>query len=78
MIKNVTISDLDWIVEMSHKKRKFYEKYQPLFWKMADNSNQIQKEYFLDELKKSIFLCDNKKLGFIKADIINPPEVYDA
>jgi hypothetical protein len=68
------------MVELSYNKRLTYSKHQPNFWKMSENSNEIQKEWFKEELKneKVIALCYQYQLGFIMGKLIKPPEVYDA
>ena len=68
------------MVHLSHKKRLEYSKSQPNFWKMAKNSDALQKQWFEEEIAKDdiISLCLNDKRGFIIGKIINPPEVYDA
>ena len=79
MIYKATKQDVGWMVALSHQKRVSYEKTQPHFWKMADDSDLIQHNYFLEEISKDsvIALCSNDNLGFIIGKIITPPEVYD-
>lgn len=80
MIYVATSSDLEWMVNLSYQKRLQYSIAQPNFWKMAENSNDIQYKYFEEELKNNniIALCYENKQGFIIGKIITPPEVYDA
>jgi len=80
MIREATKSDIDWIVELSHQKRLAYSKEQPNFWKIAKNSDEIQKKYFEKELKNDdvIALIYEGKQGFIIGKLVMPPEVYDA
>lgn len=80
MLYKATKDDISWIVNLSYAKRLEYSKHQPLFWKMAENSNEIQAKWFESELKnkKVIALCDAQKQGFIMGKLVMPPEVYDA
>jgi hypothetical protein len=80
VIHKATETDIDWMVELSHQKRSAYEKAQQNFWKMADESDLIQKNYFLEEIVKNeiIALCYENNLGFIIGKLVIPPEVYDA
>jgi hypothetical protein len=80
LIRQAKKSDISWMVDLSHAKRANYEKAQKQFWKMAPNSNQIQSQFFAQEIDKTnvLALCDHKKLGFVIGKIISPPEVYDA
>lgn len=80
MIRKSGLNDLDWIVKLSNQKRLNYEKFQPIFWKMAQNSDHIQKKYLEEELQKEEVLafCFDDKSAFIVGKIINPPEVYDS
>ncbi len=80
MLSTPTASDISWMVSLSYAKRLEYSKHQPLFWKMAENSNEIQEKWFEEELQNqnTISLCDSQKRGFIIGNLITPPEVYDA
>jgi len=80
MLKTPTANDIPWMVNLSYAKRFEYSKHQPLFWKIAENSNEIQARWFEEELQneKAIALCDSQKQGFIIGKLVNPPEVYDA
>lgn len=80
MIREAIKLDVDWMVKLSHQKRLAYSKEQPNFWKMAENSDEIQKKYFEKELKNDdvIVLIYEEKQGFIIGKLVTPPEVYDA
>ena len=80
MIRIADISDITWMVNLSYQKRLEYSKIQPCFWKMTENSNKIQTEWFKEELQNRnvIALCCNDGNGFIIGKLVNPPEVYDA
>lgn len=80
MIHPATQSDVASMVQLSHQKRENYQKAQPTFWKMTDNSDAAQTEWFLSEIKKDdvIALCYENNLGFIIGKLITPPEVYCA
>ena len=80
MLNTPTANDIPWMVNLSYAKRLEYSKHQPLFWKMAENSNEIQSKWFESEFENErvIALCDSQKQGFIIGKLVNPPEVYDA
>jgi len=80
MIRKAKKTDIDWMVEMSYQKRLNYSKKQKIFWKISENSNEIQKKYFEKELKNKnvIALIYQEKQGFVMGKLISPPEVYDA
>ena len=80
MIRKANKTDINWMVNLSHQKRLAYEKMQPNFWKMVENSNEIQKKYFEEELKNEnvVALIFEEEQGFIIGKLITPPEVYDA
>ena len=46
MIKIAKEEDVKSLVQISHVKRKKYEKKQPLFFKEAHDSNKKQEEFF--------------------------------
>lgn len=79
-IRYATKADINWMVALSHAKRLQYEKHQRQFWKMAEDSNQIQKKWFAEEFEKRnvIALCAQDQSGFVIGKLISPPEVYDA
>ena len=80
MIRKANKTDIDWMVEMSYQKRLNYSKKQKIFWKISENSDEIQKKYFEKELKNKnvIALIYQEKQGFVMGKLISPPEVYDA
>lgn len=76
--------DVDLMVELSHQKRISYEKAQPQFWKMAKNSDEVQRNWFLSEIQKpeviAIVCKDSQEnfLGFLIGKLVEPPSVYSA
>ena len=68
------------MMNLSYAKRLDYSKIQPHFWKMSENSNEVQSQFFNEEIAKDdvISLCNANNLGFIIGKLIHPPEVYDA
>ena len=80
LIYRATKQDIAWMVDLSHAKRTEYEKYQKQFWKMAQDSDEIQKKWFEEEIKKEnvIALCAKDQSGFAIGKLISPPKVYDA
>ena len=82
MIRKAKAEDIESLVQLSHTKRKQYEKEQQLFWKEAKNSNNQQKKYFkslLYEKNTVILVYEDKKniLGFVIGSFRVPPAVYD-
>jgi hypothetical protein len=80
MVRVAVLSDVQWMVNLSYVKRFDYSIIQPYFWKMAKNSNEVQSQFFNEEITKDdvMSLCNTDKPGFIIGKLVNPPEVYDA
>lgn len=80
MIQEAKKSDISWMVNLSHSKRENYSKIQKQFWKMSENSDEIQTKWFEELLERQdiIALVSNDKKGFVIGKIVTPPEVYDA
>jgi len=80
MIHTILSQDIPQIVLLSNAKRRAYSHAQPHFWKMAENSDQIQEKYFAEEIKNPnvVALCYENNLGFIIGKIISPPDVYNS
>ena len=78
-ILKATKEDISWMVELSHKKRSEYEKAQPNFWKMSQNSNEVQQKWLEEEFQKDkVISLRFEKKDFIIGKLVNPPEVYDS
>ena len=45
-IRQAKFSDLAALVELSELKRIAYQRYQPAFWRKAENSREAQIAYF--------------------------------
>jgi len=80
-ITHVTKEHIQNIVSLSYKKRFEYSKVQPLFWKMAHNSNEEQAEFFdyvIQQKQRYISLLhlNNGINGFIIGDISGIPEHF--
>ncbi|MBY0280658.1 MAG: GNAT family N-acetyltransferase [Alphaproteobacteria bacterium] len=79
-----TASDISDMVLLSEQKRKSYEGAQPQFWKCSDNANSVQTDWFEELLKREdhlLFVVKNKTdetLGFIIAEWVKAPEVYNS
>jgi hypothetical protein len=81
-IRTATSSDIAAMVNLSASKRKDYEKAQPIFWKMADNADTSQANWFHKLLSspECILLVAEDNLdinGFIIGKLMNAPEVYN-
>jgi hypothetical protein len=79
-IRTATKQDIEWMVSLSRSKRVQYEQQQKQFWKMAENSDAVQRKFFAEEIVKEniVALCAEDQSSFIIGKIISPPEVYDA
>ena len=83
MIKIAKEEDVKSLVQISHVKRKKYEKKQPLFFKEAHNSNKKQEEFFSSLLNNKniiILVFENIEsiLGFVIGSLRVPPAVYSS
>ena len=77
------IVDISSMVEMSHQKRRLYEKAQPQFWKYAGDIAELSQAKWFEELLANdnyIMLTakNNQKIvGFIIGKLMPAPEVYN-
>ena len=74
IVRKARAEDVDLMVELSHQKRISYEKAQPQFWKMAKNSDEMQKNWFLDEIQKQdviALICINSQKNSSKTPKTN-------
>ena len=80
-IRDATEKDIEHMVGLSYKKRRFYEKAQPQFWKYADGAEEIQSDWFKELLHRDdhILLVAEKDTikGFVIARLLEAPEVYN-
>ncbi len=70
------------MIELSLQKRLDYEKSQSRFWKKAEGSEEKQKLWFSELLKKEdhiLLIAESGKqlVGFIIGELRKAPEVYD-
>lgn len=82
-IRTSVLSDISFCVELSHKKRLFYEKAQTQFWKYAGSHAELSQAKWFEEL----LTCDDhimltaveheKIVGFIIGKVVAAPEVYN-
>ncbi len=82
-IRSTQISDIPFIVEMSHQKRLSYEKAQPVFWKYAGSEAELSQTQWFEQLLlqcEQIMLTafrDEKIVGFIIGKLMLAPDVYN-
>jgi len=81
-INSAAIKDIKNMVALSDLKRSEYEKYQPQFWKKAENANEIQAKWFKELLIREdhiiLIAQENEELiGFVVGRLIKAPEVYN-
>ena len=74
--------DITEIVELAEKRRLHYQRYQPKFWRKAQDSRE-QHIPFLESLLKRedvimlVYESTEKIEGFVIADFVAAPPVYD-
>jgi hypothetical protein len=82
-ISKSTKADIEGMVELSYKKRRFYEKAEPQFWKWAgEEGEKTQAEWFEQLLYKEDYIIliaksNNIIQGFIIGRLVLAPEVYN-
>lgn len=74
--------DVPAMVDLSEQKRTQYQQYQPTFWRKADDAREKQRPFFehlvqRDDVITLVYEQDGKIEGFIIADFVNAPPVYD-
>lgn len=81
-IRDATVNDVPQMVALSEEKRKAYESYQPIFWRKAGNSAEIQTPYFESLLSRDnhfalVCVTAEKITGFVIGAVTPAPGVYD-
>ena len=51
-VRDATEADLDFIVELAHRRRLQYAGYQPVFWRPAGNARDLHRLFFNAVLSK--------------------------
>lgn len=74
--------DVAQMVALSEEKRSAYESFQPVFWRKAQNSADVQGLYFQSLLSRDdhfALVCENADAvnGFIIGAVSSAPGVYD-
>ncbi|MES2212490.1 MAG: GNAT family N-acetyltransferase [Pseudomonadota bacterium] len=80
-VRAAGLGDVDEMVALSEKKRRDYEKAQPIFWKHATDANSVQMAWFKTLLADKNHLvqvteCNGAMTGFIIGRLRQAPEVY--
>ncbi|MEZ4730788.1 MAG: hypothetical protein R3E79_26995 [Caldilineaceae bacterium] len=78
-VRRATRSDVPHMVDLSEQKRAQYEKYQPLFWRKANDSRAKQLTFFETQLNNEqlvplVHESDHNVDGFIIANLRNGRE----
>ena len=81
-IRKAQLADVPQLVELSENRRSAYEKYQPIFWRKAEDSHKIQSPYFEQLIAKQGVIAlvheNNREIdGFVIAAVVSAPPVYD-
>lgn len=81
-IREATVDDIPQMVALSEEKRNTYETYQPVFWRRASNSAEIQAPYFESLLSKDnhfalVCVAGENVTGFVICAVTPAPGVYD-
>ena len=81
-IREATVNDIPQMVFLSEEKRTIYETYQPVFWRKAGNSAEVQTKYFESLLVRDnhiSIVCEEEQefTGFLIGAVISAPPVYD-
>lgn len=82
MIRRARAEDVPAMVALSHAKRAEYERYQPVFWRMAPDGDERQRPFFerLVGDGDSIVLVAERAgalAGFVIARLVPAPPIYD-
>jgi GNAT superfamily N-acetyltransferase len=80
-IRKSIASDLDAIVVLVERNRRQYQKYQPTFWRKADDSAEVTRNFFTRLLSEPetfflVALEGGQLLGFLIARKFPSPPVY--
>ena len=81
-IRPARLSDVPAMVDLSEQKRTQYQQYQPTFWRKASDAWEKQRPFFehlvqRDDVITLVCEQDGKIEGFIIADFVKAPPVYD-
>jgi len=81
-IRKATAADITDMAALSEEKRELYETFQPIFWRKATHSKEIQIPYLEKLLAKDnhfALVCETNGIvsGFIIGAVTPAPPVYD-
>ncbi len=81
-IRPAQLSDVPAMVNLSEQKRMEYQEYQPRFWRKAVDAREKQLPFFehlieRDDVITLVCESDGEIEGFIIADFVKAPPVYD-
>jgi len=82
LIRPAVETDVPVMVELSERKRMEYERYQPVFWRKAEDSREKQAPFFRSQLTKpNVIALAHEGLevvdGFVIGVLVASPPVYD-
>lgn len=80
-IRRASLEDIPELVMLSEQKRSQYAQHQPIFWRKAENSAQVQSAFFKHLLGQSNALLlihpgESGLAGFAIGTLIQGPPVY--
>ena len=81
-IRRATASDLDAVIAIIESQRKQYQKFQPAFWRRADNAASLTRTFFSGLLAapETYFVVateGRQLLGFLIARKLAAPPLFD-
>jgi|SRR5579883_699113 len=82
IIRAANTNDVSMMVALSEEKRLMYQNYQPVFWRKAENSQEVQTPFLERQIEDERFIClvheeDEIVTGFLIAAIVSSPPVYN-
>lgn len=81
-VRPASVAEVPRMVELSRRKRADYARYQPIFWREAEDAAERQATYFnhliaRDGIIALVYEADGVLYGFIIGALITAPPVYD-
>lgn len=81
-IRSAEDFDLEEILNLANAKRREYETYQPVFWRVAADSKAKQRTYIADLIADGTVITlvatsESKLVGFVIGRLVPAPPVYN-
>jgi GNAT superfamily N-acetyltransferase len=82
MIRSARVEDAPAIVDLSERKRREYQDYQPRFWRKAADSREKQLPFIERLIESDLVIAlvheeQGRIDGFVIASLVEAPPVYD-